>query len=214
MLTYFGKGRAAPVQGFGAIQSVRAYWEALRNGAALPRRDQIDPRGIADALEHVFLIERIAPGLARFRLAGMHVNEIMGVDVRGMPFSTVFDPAARTRISEALEPVFAGPAVLELWLEAERGIGKPALEARMIMLPLLGSTGEPGLALGCLASLGTIGRIPRRFAVSGMLREPLGKPDPAPLAAPADYSFAEAAVQYFPPPYRGRPNLRLVHSQD
>lgn len=211
MLTYFGKGRSADVApGFGAIQAVRGYWEALRMGGVLPRRDQIDPRGIAQSLENVFLIERIAPGLARFRLAGMHVNEIMGLDVRGMPLTALFDPAARTRITEALEPVFAGPSLLEGWLEAERGIGKPALEARMILLPLVGSAGEPSLALGCLASVGSVGRMPRRFAIAGLVREPLG----APVAAVPDYSFAKSAVTYFPPPPRGKPNLRLVHSQD
>jgi len=211
MLTYFGKssGKAAAPE-FGAIQAVRAYWEALRADGALPRRDQIDPRGIAQALENVFLIERIAPGLARFRLAGMHVNEIMGMEVRGMPLTTLFEPGARTRITDALEPLFAGPQVLEMWLEAERGIGKPALEARMILLPLVGSAGEPGLALGCLASVGTIGRMPRRFGLAGLVREPLA----APMAAVPDYSFAETAVAYFPPPPRGKPNLRLVHSQD
>ena len=211
MLTYFGKGRGtAATPGFGAIQAVRGYWEALRVGGGLPRRDQVDPRGIAHALENVFLIERIAPGLARFRLAGMHVNQIMGLDVRGMPLTSLFDPGARTRITDALEPVFAGPSVLEVWLEAERGIGKPALEARMILLPLVGSAGEPSLALGCLASVGTIGRMPRRFAVTGLVREPVG----VSVSAPADYSFAESTVPYFPPPPRGTPNLRLVHSRD
>ena len=210
MLTYFGKGRGSAAVGFGAVQAVRGYWQALRVDGGLPRRDQIDPRGIAQALENVFLIERIAPGLARFRLAGMHVNEIMGLDVRGMPLTTLFEPAARSRITDALEPVFAGPQVLELWLEAERGLGKPALEARMILLPLTGSTGEPGLALGCLASVGTVGRMPRRFGVAGLVREPLGTPAPV----VPDHSFAESAVVYFPPPPRGRANLRLVHSQD
>lgn len=211
MLTYFGKGgaKAAP-PGFAAIQAVRGYWEALRMGRALPRRDQIDPRGIAMALENVFLIERIAPGLARFRLAGMHINEIMGMDVRGMPLTTLFDPGARIRVTAALEPVFAGPSVLELWLEAERGIGRPALEARMILLPLVGSAGEKGLALGCLASVGTVGRMPRRFAVAGLVREPVS----AAFAAVPDDSFAESAKTYVPSAPRGKPNLRLVHSQD
>lgn len=210
-MTFFGKGRDAVSEPkFGAIQAVRGYWEALRVGNALPRRDQIDPRGIAAALENVFLIERIAPGLARFRLAGMHVNDIMGLDVRGMPLTSLFEPTARTRITDALEPVFAGPAVLELWLQAERGIGKPALEARMILLPLVGSDKEPNLALGCLASVGVIGRIPRRFGVAGLVREPLA----APAISVPDYSFAESSVAYFPPPPRGKPNLRLVHSQD
>ena len=127
---------------FGQLAEVRAYWEGLREAGALPERDKIDPRGIAGALENTFLLERVAPGIARFRIAGMQVHDLMGMDVRGMPISALFEPAGRSRLSDALEGVFATPAVLELWLEAERGIGRPALEGRLIVLPLTGMKGE------------------------------------------------------------------------
>lgn len=207
MLTYFGKGRQGENKtSFAVLQEVRAYWQALRVNSALPRRDQIDPRGIAGALESVFLLERIATGHARFRLAGMQLTDLMGMEVRGMPLTTLFDPQARARVTEALEPVFATPSGLELWLEAERGLGRPPLEARMLLLPLTGSQGEPSLALGCLAVQGAIGRAPRRFTVAGMVREPFAVPDLQP-------AFAESAVAYLPPPPRGKPNLRLVSSR-
>ena len=209
MLTFFGKTRGEAGKGFAILQEVRAYWEALRIGGALPRREQIDPRGIAGALENVFLVERIAPGLARFRLAGMHLTDLMGMEVRGMPLSSLFDPDARPRLAEAVEQVFAGPSALDLWLEGERGIGRPALEARMCLLPLTGSLGEPSLALGCLASVGAIGRGPRRFALSGMVREPLV----VRAAAAPQVAFAESPAAYLPPPPRGKPMLRLVSSR-
>ncbi|MCU0901790.1 MAG: PAS domain-containing protein [Cypionkella sp.] len=79
----------------GMISEVRAYWEALRNGDMLPRRDRVDPRGIAGALEHSFLVERIAPGIARFRISGMIYNDLMGMDIRGMPMSCLFMGDAR-----------------------------------------------------------------------------------------------------------------------
>lgn len=206
MLTYFGKGRPGlGDKGHAVLQEVRAYWEALRVGTALPRRDQIDPRGIAGALENVFLLERVAPGLARFRLAGMKLADLMGMEMRGMPLTALFEPDARAKLSDALEPVFSAPSVLELWLAAERGLGRPPLEARMILLPLTGARGEPGLALGCLAFSGDPGRAPRRLMVAGMVREPLVlQPEPA---------FAESATTYLPPPPRGKPLLRLVSSR-
>ncbi len=207
MSTYFGKGRGLGDKGFAVLQEVRAYWQALRIDNALPRRDQIDPRGIAGALENVFLLERIALGHARFRLAGMQLTDLMGMEVRGMPLTTLFDPAARARLTEALETVFAAPSALEIWLEAERGLGRPALEARMLLLPLTGSAGEPSLALGCLATSGSLGRAPRRFVIAGMVREPLSI-SPAPQPA-----FAESAAAYLPAPPRGKPVLRLVSSR-
>ena len=196
---------------FPVITEVHAYWEALRNGRPLPMRSEVDPRGIERALENAFVLERIAPGMARFRLAGMHLNDLMGMEVRGMPITALFEPAGRLRLSEALEQVFAAPSVLDLWLEGERGIGRPALEGRMTILPLLGTKGEPSLALGCLATVGTLGRAPRRFTIAGLVREPVRLPlaaKPEPVAAKA--GFAEAAEAFAPRPPRGKPNLRLV----
>jgi hypothetical protein len=202
VLTYFGKRRGGAQPAFPAIQEVRAYWEALREGRALPRRDQIDPRGIAEALEQVFLVERIAPGHARFRLAGMHLHDLLGMEARGMPMTALFEPAARARFSEALDTVFTTPAVLDVWLEAERGIGRGALAGRLMLLPVTGSKGEPDLALGCLASEGVIGRVPRRFAISGLVREPL-------QVVPSDVQ-----AEFAPRPPRGVPHLRLVSSRE
>ncbi|MDZ4094974.1 MAG: PAS domain-containing protein, partial [Paracoccaceae bacterium] len=113
------------------VHQVRAYWEGLRRGPVLPRRADIDPRGIEGALEGAFILDRIAPGMARFRLAGMGLVELMGMEVRGMPLSAMFDPMGRSRLAEGLEQVFTTPAILDLHLEAERGIGRPALSGRM-----------------------------------------------------------------------------------
>ena len=177
-LSFLGKGGKAGTNSggpggprFAMLAEVRAYWEGLRVGGSLPARDRIDPRGIAGALENTFLLERIAPGIARFRIAGMMVHDVMGMDVRGMPLSALYEPQGRNRLSDALEGVFAGPATLELWLEAERSIGRPPLEGRMLILPLTSSSGKTELALGCLALDGVVGRAPRRFAISGLMSE-------------------------------------------
>lgn len=219
---------------FAMLAEVRAYWEGLREGGALPERDRIDPRGIAGALESTFLLERVAPGIARFRIAGMQLHDLMGMDVRGMPMSALYEPAARNRLADGIEGVFAGPAVLELWVEAERGIGRPNLEGRMIILPLVSLRGETDLALGCLAMEGSMGRAPRRFAISGLMSEeierrsvlrcetPFESADrrmthlpPATALRPVQAAgFAEHQAEFTPRPPRSRPNLRLVHSRD
>ena len=233
-MSYFGKGGQggpADVNRFAMLAEVRGYWEGLRQGSDLPRRDEIDPRGIVGALENTFLLERVAPGVARFRLAGMQLHDLMGMDVRGMPLTALIDPAGRGRISDQLESVFAGPGSLEVWLEAERGLGRPALEARMLLLPLLGNRGASDLALGCLAIHGAMGRAPRRFVISGIMaekieRRPTQRRDvvradddlrgPVPVAPmPGLAEMANTYTPAAPPrPPRGKPNLRLVHSRD
>ncbi len=218
-----GQGTGGPR--FAVLAQVRAYWQGLRHGMALPQRDMIDPRGIAEALERTFLLERVAPGIARFRIAGMHLHDLIGLDVRGMPLSTLFDPVARTRLAEGLEAVFTTPAILEMWLEAERGLGRPRLEGRMLVLPLSDAQGQSTLALGCLALAGGLGRAPRRFAMMGLMREALsveqgadaalkpsaGQDTFTPLPALRKVTGISADGPHAPRP---KPNLRLVHSRD
>ncbi len=210
-----GRGKPGMVGPFAGLNEVRAYWEALRSPDALPRRDAIDPRGMAQSLERVFLIERIAPGIARFRLAGIMFNELMGMEVRGMPLSSLVEPASRDRMADALEQVFAGPKVLEMALEGERGIGRPALGARMLLLPVANLRGETLLALGCLCTEGQIGRSPRRFAIASTSFEKLvfSNRSAAETLQP-ETGFAEPVAAFTPRPPRGKPNLRLVSSRD
>lgn len=196
------------------LQEVRAYWEGLRDHGALPSRATLDPRGIASALENVVLLERIAPGHARFRLAGHFFHDLMGMDVRGMPLSALFDPLARQKLQPLLEELFAAPLILSLSLQAERTIGQPAFAARMLLLPMTGYDGSRDMALGVVAGAGRIGRAPRRFHIETASTEALRLPTapaPAPAAARAPArGLAEAAA----PPPRARPALRLVHSRD
>ena len=214
VLGFTGEGATTGVDAH-PLQQLRGYWEALRTGSSLPTRADIDPRGIAGALENAFLLDRIAPGLAKIRLCGMALHDIMGMEPAGMPLSVLFDPAARGRLSTALEQVFAGPSALELWLEAERGIGKPALAGRMLLLPLRDAAGQVRMVLGGLVTAGSVGRQPRRFAIATLMAEHLAQrqaaPEPAPARMPA---FAEAPAPYVPRPAQGKPHLRLVSSRD
>lgn len=203
------------------LAELRAYWEALRDGAALPRRDQVDPRGIAGVLERAFLIERIAPGLARIRLAGAGLAHMLGMDLRGMPLSALFVPEARMRLAAALEPVFAGPAILDAAVSGEAGWGRAGFLAEMLVLPL-GEAGVVDCAIGAVSLPDDTGRAPRRLVlerassarVEGVAPHVVAPlPFPAPsarrrapdLSAPA---FAEPPVPWRAPPGRG--HLRLV----
>lgn len=213
----------APAHPSPALAEVRAYWEALRHspdsrrrgGTGLPLRRAIDPRGIEGALDAAFMLERVAPGMARIRLAGTQLVDMMGMEVRGMPVSALFEPMARNRLAPALEEVFRSPAALTLRLEAERGIGRPALSARMLILPLEDDRGQSDLALGVLDLDGQIGRSPRRFAIAGLTREgivataPAARPA-APVSPPVAAGFAEPAMDFRPRILR--PHLRLVKS--
>ena len=61
--------------------------------------------------------------------------------------------------------MFSGPETLRLTLTGERGIGRPPLVARMLILPLKSDLGDVTRALGCMAAEGEIGRSPRRLVI-------------------------------------------------
>jgi len=209
------------------IEEVRSYWEGLRENGALPPRGAIDPRGLRGALQGAFLAERIAPGIARLRIAGMSLCDILGMDGRGMPLSALFDPMARARLTGLLDACFLRPAILDLTLAAETGLGRPSLFGRMILMPLAGDGGRGEMALGCLALSGQIGRAPRRLSIvaascSALTPPRLTRTDPAQdliragtQPAPLAPAFAEPAAPYrVKPCAKARSYLRLVDLEE
>ena len=151
--------------GFSALSQVESYWEALRGSRLVPKRSEIDPRGIEHALEYTFVLERIAIGMARFRIAGSHLCNIMGMEVRGMPLSSFITPSGRETLGSVLEDVFQSPSACELEMEAEVGRKKPAMEARMVLMPLRSDLGDVSRILGCFVAKGELGTQPRRFEI-------------------------------------------------
>ena len=148
------------------IREVEAYWELLRGGRLLPDRSQVDPRDFPGALPYSFLLERIAPGFARIRLTGRHLSDLMGLDMQGLPLTSLFLPEDRPAIIEITSAVFEEPAVARLRLSSAGGIGRCPLDARLLLLPLRDDHGDVTRAIGCVVAEGSIGRTPRRFSVA------------------------------------------------
>lgn len=155
-----------PHNGYAPLSLVEAYWDALRAGREMPKRAEIDPRGIESALEHAFILERVAPGVARLRIAGTHLQDVMGMEARGMPITAFFERENRTRVAGLLEEVFQTPATAEIHMRSAPSLGQPALDARMILLPLKSDLGDVSRILGCLVAVGELGTVPRRFDLS------------------------------------------------
>jgi hypothetical protein len=223
---------------FPALRDVEAYWNGLRNGRPVPARTDIDPRGMQSSLEFAFILERIAPGVARFRLAGMHLTDLMGMEVRGMPLTAMFVPESRAKISAAIEAVCDTPQITTLTLKGERGIGRGSLDAQLLLCPLKSDLGDVNRILGCLQSKGDIGRQPRRFESVETVSRPLlsGDVQDAPMPEgvtekgnPIPQGFAEARKAYLEkktdtpttaqdahqaPRPTGIPALRLVPTDD
>jgi hypothetical protein len=207
------------------LRQAEAYWTALRDGRDVPDRSDIDPRGLENVLPYTFVLERIAPGIARFRVAGQHLQQLANLEVRGMPISAFMTAASRGGFQTTLETVFEKPAVAELSLSLQGTGGRGQSEARMILLPLRSDQGDITRALGVLVAEDTGGSVPCRFEVtSTQLRSVDGSESlmfddspmvpvmdpPAPVepieADPVKAGFAEDQAPFAPK----RPTLRVV----
>src|SRR5690554_5500002 len=187
-----------------ALAEFQNYWQNARRRTSVPRRSDIEPRGIEPLLANAFVIERIAPGLARLRVAGSHLSDLMGMEVRGMPISALINPASRDGLSEYLAQLFDQPAMLHLSLASGGRPSAPALSGTMALLPLESDRGEVSRALGCLISSGKIGRGPRRFDITDAVVNPLDSEDAG--ATPTLSSRCPDGARHA----SERPYLRLV----
>ena len=201
---------------------VAAYWHALRAEGDVPARAAIDPRGIDAALPHTFILERVAPRVARLRVAGHALCEMMGMELRGMPLSALFSPGSRDELGTLLTALFERPATCRISLLRKRHFGFAPLRAQAVLLPLRGHDGRITHALGAIeiaaGKPGTAGR-PNRFDLAGSDARALpvdttpasGMP-PATAATGQPRAFAEPPASF--DAAHAAPRLRLVKTGD
>jgi len=209
---------------FPALAQVEGYWHALQNGIGVPLRADVDPRGLQPVLSHTFVLERVAPGVGRLRVAGQHLNGLMGMEVRGMPFTAMFVPEARPALSAAIDATCETPSLAYLTITAPGGIGRSALTGRMFMAPMKDRFGHITRILGALEVHGQSGRPPRRLGIGEVRHLPIEavrrpQKEPAATATAPAPGFAEDQAVFQPakPPAPGPsrpPHLRLVANND
>lgn len=155
------------------IDRIEKYWNKVRGKRLVPSRSEIDPRGLEGVLGNAFILERITGGLARFRIAGSHLTDLTGLELRQMPVSALFLPGSREILSEALTSTFDDPAVVRMSLVSPAGFGREHLNGEMIFLPLRSDLGDIDRVLGGMIFDGKIGRTPRRIDIASQTRQSL-----------------------------------------
>lgn len=150
---------------FSGLSEIRAYWEALRGTAPMPRRAAFDPRGIERALPQSFLAARRdtvrhgalpsdGPGPLVLRIAGQQVCALAGGDLRGTAPEALLALPDRTALLHLLDEVLDGPAWAELDLDYRPHGGGAVQAARLLLLPLADAEGRVAYVLGGLAVQG------------------------------------------------------------
>ena len=193
------------------LSSLRTYWDRLRAGRVAPYRAEIDPRQFEQALENMFIVEKLAPDNMRIRLAGMKICEMMGMEVRGMQPSCLIDAADRARFDRLLNVVMTEPAVVELGLSAPNRAG--TYHATMLMMPLRSDFGDINRVIGCTSGSGELFAAPLAFHIEDVGVTPV---EPGPAAAPAMPLGTDGPRGPMPgfaepvPGFAGAPRLRSI----
>lgn len=192
------------------------HWEELRGSRIAPLRSEIDPRRIENALEHAFILEQVAAGEPRCRVAGMRLSDLMGMEMRSMPITALIAPEGRDAFSSILKRMFTNPEIVELQLSAAEGT---ALSAEMLLLPMKNDMGTVSRILGAVITTGLLAAPPNRFLISAKKITRIIASDGA-GAHQAMAGFAEPANGFAArtdpgaPPERLRGYLRLVKTDD
>ena len=191
------------------------YWRSLARPQKLPARGEIDPNRIDDALPHSFILEKVAPGIGRMRVAGHALRAELGMEPRGMPISAFFLPEARGALRMWLNQLWSVPALVDIPVHSSRAIGRPRASGRLLLLPLADEAGNTTRALGALVLDSPAGRSPRRLSI-GPAESLRWEPAMQHMFAPRLVTEHDHAILQGPVPRaaeEGRPHLKLVSSQ-
>lgn len=187
---------APQVAGPAVLRDIAAYWHSLRQAQAVPARADICPRQIGAALPHAFILQRVAPHVARFRMAGQVLYDLMQMDPRAMPISALFSHNSHAALAALVEAAFVRPARVAVALQSPAQMARGPMTAQMVLLPLRDAQGQISRLLGAIVVDGVAGPRPRRFDLA---------PDAAVQIVPLDASPAKATGLGV-----ARPALRLV----
>lgn len=224
---------------FPPLAELDAYWHAKRPMGGLPSRADIDPRGIAGALAHSFVLERLEAEVFRLRLGGHVLNDLLGMEVRGMSPVALFAPPHQQDFIGLCETACTNPAILQADVSAQRGADRPSLEGRLALWPLLDDQGYASRLLGGISYRGAVGKTPRALQlVSHRLRtldavvavpptpagagqhdqvsatDPSGFAEPASVFAPAGATDQAQGAQSGQPQGKRYGHLRLVSQSE
>lgn len=145
------------------LRNLEIYWQSLRHARHIPARNEIAPQGIDAALPYAFILHRVGPGVARMRVAGQKIYELLCMDARGLPVSVLFAPNSREQLRALVETAFTQPAIVAASLISPAQKFRPALSGTLLLLPLRDENDQTSRVLGALVSDGATDYRPRRF---------------------------------------------------
>ena len=128
------------------------YWNKVRGDRKMPRRFEIEPGKITAILPSTFILERIDAETYRFRLAGTHVCEIFGTELRGANFLDGWSATDRLSLVRHFAALAKQGAVETIHLEAAP-LARASTPFEVVLLPLHHMSDDVDRVLGAFSPL-------------------------------------------------------------
>ena len=117
-------------------QHLYDYWNRLRGPRLAPRRFEIEPASIGDALPDTFILERHDTGTFPYRLAGTRLCERFKKEFRGHDFLASWNAQDIGTLRSRLNAISVQGGVILLLANTETASGK-SLQVEILILPLI-----------------------------------------------------------------------------
>jgi hypothetical protein len=171
------------------LRQLEQHWHSLRMDGTIPARGDVDPAAIGNALPWTFVLQRVAPGVARMRVAGQQLHDILRMDPRGMPISAFFGPDDRSTLAVHLEMAFSDSAIVALPLFAPSKFMRRQVAGQILFMPLVDNQGDVSRVLGALVTNKPLGWLQRHLSIDATKPtryDPINIiPTPAPALQPS-----------------------------
>jgi hypothetical protein len=132
-----------------SCKALYRYWDSLREpGNIAPERSSIEPSAISDHLRDTFILEATGSPYP-FRLAGTRLCAILGSELRGTSFLTLWSAADRDQVETLLEGISEEGIGAVLGVAA-RGPRDDDIAMELLLLPVIQSAPAFDRVLGAL----------------------------------------------------------------
>jgi hypothetical protein len=127
-----------------------AYWDEKRGINAAPDRSDLEPGPVRELLGDIFVLSYDPAAGYPFRVAGTRVCALLGHDLKGEAFASLFQPASRIEIEDILDAVNADKLAAVVGVTARTSEGRP-VPLELLLLPFNTRTHMPISLTGLMA---------------------------------------------------------------
>ncbi|RXF75421.1 PAS domain-containing protein [Hansschlegelia zhihuaiae] len=174
-----------------ATKDLFGYWNRIRGARAAPERADVDPAAIRKTLGDTFILEADIGGGYPFRLSGSRICALIGHEMKGETFLSLWRGPDRATLLGTLATVSDDAAVAVIGAQGLTELGR-RIDLEIGLLPLRHRGRTHARVLGSLAAVETpywLGACPvTRFELTSLRmiwpsgrRRPLEPTDPAPV---------------------------------